>query len=154
MSLAPHYSPRKDRYKTGKAREGSTFCFPRQSADARLRYPLEVFDTVRAVWPAAKPLAVALNADDWARGGLRLPDAVEIASQLRAHGCDLLLVQAGQTTHASQPNYDFETLASYADVLRNESGLPVLATPYVTTANQANTLLAGGRCDLCVVWGR
>jgi anthraniloyl-CoA monooxygenase len=120
----------------------------------RLRYPLDVLAAVRAAWPSTKPLAVALNANDWARGGLRLPDAVAVATALREHGCDLLLVQAGHTTHASRPNYDFETLASYADVLRNEANLPVLATPYITTANQANTLLAGGRADLCLVWGR
>jgi anthraniloyl-CoA monooxygenase len=123
-------------------------------ATRRLRFPLQVLDAVRAVWPAAKPLAVALNADDWARGGLRVSDAVAIAAALRAHGCDLLMAQAGQTTHASHPSYDVETLASYADVLRNETGLPVLATPYITTTNQANTLLAGGRCDACVMWGR
>ena len=118
----------------------------------RLRYPLEVFDDARAAWPAGKPLGVVLNATDWQRGGLELTDAVAIAVVLRARGCDLLVVQAGQTTPAARATYDFETLAGYADVLRNESGLPTIATAYTTTTNQANTLLAGGRCDVCVMW--
>jgi anthraniloyl-CoA monooxygenase len=120
----------------------------------RLRFPLETLAAARDSWPTERPLGVALNADDWARGGLRLSDAVASARALREAGCDLLLVQAGQTVAESRPSYDFETLANYADVLRNESGLPVIATPYITTTNQANTLLAGGRADLCVVWGR
>ena len=81
-------------------------------AERRLRFPLDVLAATRAVWPTSQPLAVALNADDWARGGLRLPEAVVIARSLREHGCDLLIVQAGQTTYTSQPNFDFETLRS------------------------------------------
>ena len=114
----------------------------------RLRYPLQILDAVRNVWPADSPLLVTIPATDWQRGGLRLPDAVEIASSLKQHGCDLVTVHAGQTTPDAQPRYDFETLAGYADIIRNESGIPTMSTAYMTTSNQANTLLAGGRCDL------
>ncbi|HEX5501988.1 MAG TPA: FAD-dependent monooxygenase, partial [Thermomicrobiales bacterium] len=63
----------------------------------RLRFPLEVLDRVRAAWPADRPLAVALNASDWARGGLTLAGAVAIARAFKEHGCDLVAVYAGQT---------------------------------------------------------
>ena len=116
----------------------------------RLRFPLAILDAVRTVWPAEKPLAVALSAMDWAKGGNDLADAVAIARALKEHGCDLIAVHAGQTTLASQPVYDFEAFASYSDIIRNEAGIPTLATAYTTTTGQANTLLAAGRADLCL----
>jgi len=114
----------------------------------RMRFPLRVLDAVRAVWPADRPLLVAIPATDWQRGGLRTTDGIEIAKAVYAHGCDLVTVHAGQTTPEAQPRYDFETLAGYADLIRNEAGVPTMSTAYMTTSNQANTLLAGGRCDL------
>jgi anthraniloyl-CoA monooxygenase len=116
----------------------------------RLRFPLAILDAVRAVWPAEKPLAVALSATDRTKGGNDLPDAVAIARALKEHGCDLIAVHAGQTTLASQPVYDFEAFAGYSDAIRNEADIPTLATAYTTTTGQANTLLAAGRADLCL----
>ncbi|MHB8645680.1 MAG: oxidoreductase [Thermomicrobiales bacterium] len=116
----------------------------------RLRFPLALFDAVRAVWPTEKPLAVAFSATDWAKGGNELAAAVAIAHALKKHGCDLIAVHAGQTTINAQPTYDYEAFASYSDVIRNEAGIPTLATAYTTTTGQANTLLAAGRADLCV----
>jgi anthraniloyl-CoA monooxygenase len=116
----------------------------------RMRFPLEIFDAVRGAWPAERPLAVALNADDCAPGGLELADAAAIARTLRQRGCDLIAIYAGQTTIRSQPSYDAGALAQYSDVLRNEARLPTIATGYMTTNDQINTLLAGGRADLCL----
>jgi anthraniloyl-CoA monooxygenase len=116
----------------------------------RLRFPLAVFDAVRAVWPAEKPLAVALSATDWAKGGNDVTDAVAIARVLKEHGCDLIAAHAGQTTIAAHPVYDFEAFAGYSDSIRNEAGIPTLATAYTTTTGQANTLLTAGRADLCL----
>ena len=64
--------------------------------------------------------------------------------------CDLVAVYAGQTTIRSQPSYDAGVLAQYSDVLRNEARIPTVATGYMTTSDQANTLLAGGRADVCL----
>ena len=91
----------------------------------RMGYPLQVLDAVRSVWPEERPLVVAISASDWQRGGLRLADGIEIARELRQHGCDLVAVSAGQTTPNAQPRYDFETLAGYADIVRNEAGVPI-----------------------------
>jgi anthraniloyl-CoA monooxygenase len=122
--------------------------------DNRMRFPLEVFDAVRAAWPHSKPLAVALSASDWARGGYDLSEAVRIAHALRERGCDLITVLAGQTVPNERPDYSFDTLAHYADVIRNEARIATIATAYMVTSDPANTLLAGGRCDLCVVRDR
>ncbi len=63
----------------------------------RMRFPLEVFDAVRAAWPVTRPLAVALNVTDGVAGGLTVDDGVTIARELKNHGCDLITVMAGQT---------------------------------------------------------
>jgi anthraniloyl-CoA monooxygenase len=121
-----------------------------ETVEQRTRFPLEVFDAVRAAWPAEKPLAVALNGDDCAPGGIELADAVRIACILKERRCDLVAVYAGQTTIYSQPSYDASALAQYSDVLRNEARIPTVATGYMTIGDQVNTLLVGGRADLCL----
>ncbi|HUG16299.1 MAG TPA: FAD-dependent monooxygenase [Thermomicrobiales bacterium] len=123
------------------------------SLENRLRFPLSVLDAVRAVWPDDRPLAVALTASDQARGGARLSDAVAVVGALRDHGCDLITVHSGQTVYADRPNYDFDTAAHHSDIIRNEARIPTLTTAFITTTNPANTLLAGGRCDLCLLRG-
>jgi anthraniloyl-CoA monooxygenase len=119
--------------------------------DKRLRFPLEVFDAVRATWPEEKPLGVMLNIDDCARGGLTPDDAVAIAHELAAHGCDLVIPAAGQTTPTGHPAYGRGFLTRYAERVRNEVGVPVLVSGYLTTTNDVNTVLAGGRADLCLM---
>jgi len=121
------------------------------SSDKRMRFPLEVFDAVRAAWPADKPLGVALNVDDCAKGGIALGEAVEIGRILRKHGCDLLEVLIGQTIPHDSASYGPGFLTSYADVIRQEVGLPVLVGGYLTTSGEVNTILAGGRADLCLM---
>jgi anthraniloyl-CoA monooxygenase len=69
---------------------------------------------------------------------------------LRDHGCDLIAVHAGQVTHREQYDYDPASLARLSDVIRNEAGVPTMATGYMDTSNMPNTLLASGRADLCV----
>ncbi|MGH2808139.1 MAG: FAD-dependent monooxygenase [Actinomycetota bacterium] len=117
----------------------------------RLRYPLEVFDAVRAAWPSERPLGVALSGSDWARGGSSLQDAVAIAHTLKEHGCDVIRVVAGQTTAAMRPRYDPYFLTHYAERIRNQVKIPTLATGDITTIDRVNTLVAGGRADLCLL---
>jgi anthraniloyl-CoA monooxygenase len=115
----------------------------------RLRFPLEVFDAVRAVWPEQKPLAVALTITDSARGGLSIADGVAIARALKTHGCDLLTILAGQTVPETEMPYRRGFLTPLSDRVRNEVDIPTLVGGYLTTSNQINTILAGGRADLC-----
>jgi anthraniloyl-CoA monooxygenase len=121
------------------------------SAEARRRFPLEVVGRVRAVWPEGRGLVVAINATDWTRGGAAPEEAVALASALREAGCDLVEVCAGQTTGGSSERYDPFNLKSYADRIRNEARIPTLATPYVTSMDDVNTILDSGRADLCVL---
>jgi anthraniloyl-CoA monooxygenase len=117
----------------------------------RLRFPLEVFDAVREVWPREKPLGIVHNADDCAPGGLTVEDAIAIARELKVHGCELIQPLAGQTIPEGTPVYGRGFLTRYSDRIRNEAGIATLVGGYLTTMDQVNTVLAGGRADLCIL---
>jgi len=117
----------------------------------RMRFPLEVFDAVRVAWPAAKPISVRISAVDWAPGGLESPDAVEVACALRAHGCDILDVSAGQTVADQRPVYGRLFQTPFADRIRHEAGMPVMTVGNISSYTDVNTILAAGRADLCVL---
>jgi anthraniloyl-CoA monooxygenase len=123
------------------------------SLENRLRFPLAVLSALRSAWPEQKPLAVALNVTDGGRGhgGLLLEEGIEIALRLKEQGCDLVTVLAGQTKPEIELPYGRGFLTPLSDVVRNEAGIATLVTGYLTSANQINTILAGGRGDLCLV---
>jgi anthraniloyl-CoA monooxygenase len=117
----------------------------------RLRFPLEVFDAVRAVWPADRPMAVRISATDWIAGGLCGQDSVEIAKIFKAHGCDLIDVSTGQTDPASKPVYGRMYQTVFSEQIRNEAGIATMAVGAITSADQVNTIVASGRADLCAL---
>jgi anthraniloyl-CoA monooxygenase len=123
------------------------------SLDNRLRYPLEVFDAMRAVWPAHKPMSVRISATDWKEGGITGDDAVLIAQAFAEHGCDLIDVSTGQTVHDAAPIYGRMFQTPFAEQIRNEATLRTMCVGNITSADQVNTILAAGRADL-VALGR
>jgi anthraniloyl-CoA monooxygenase len=115
----------------------------------RMRYPLEVFDAVRAAWPANKPMSVRISATDWVEdGGLSIDDAITVARLLAAHGCDIIDVSAGQTTILAQPVYGRMFQTPFAEAIRADVRVPTIAVGNITTADQVNTIVAAGRADL------
>jgi anthraniloyl-CoA monooxygenase len=119
--------------------------------ERRLRFPLRVVDAVRAAWPGDRPLWAAVTVTDWAPGGLEPEEAVAVARELAAHGCDLLQVTAGQTTAAGRPDYGRLHLVGWSDLIRNQAGVPTMVGGNLTTADEVNTVLAAGRADLCLL---
>jgi anthraniloyl-CoA monooxygenase len=117
----------------------------------RMRFPLEIFGAVRAAWPEGKPLSVALSATDHVKGGSQVEDAVAFAIALKERGCDLVEVLAGQTVPHGEPPYGRGFLTHYSDRIRNEAGVPTMVGGHITTSNEANTILAAGRADLCIL---
>jgi anthraniloyl-CoA monooxygenase len=117
----------------------------------RMRFPLEVFSAVAAAWPDERPLCACLTADDWVAGGTTMADAVAVARELKARGCDLIHLVAGQTVARSRGSYRPHFLSGYAEWLRNDVGMPVMIRGRITSADEANTVLAGGRADLCIL---
>jgi anthraniloyl-CoA monooxygenase len=117
----------------------------------RLRFPLEVFDAVRAVWPAAKPMSVRLSATDWAEGGLPPAEAVEVARALRAHGCDIVDVSAGNTVAEQAPRYGRLFQTPFSDLIRHGADIPTMTVGAIASHADVNSILAAGRADLCVL---
>jgi anthraniloyl-CoA monooxygenase len=117
----------------------------------RLRFPLEVFDACRELWPADKPMSVRLSATDWIPGGITGEDAVEISRAFKAHGCDLVDVSTGQTDPASRPVYGRMYQLTFAEQIRNDVGIATMAVGAITTPDQVNTIVASGRADLCAL---
>jgi anthraniloyl-CoA monooxygenase len=117
---------------------------------ARMRFPLEVLDAVREGWSGL--LAVRLNVVDGTRHGLKLGEGIAIARELAAHGCELVHVVAGQTV-PEEPQADYRRgfLTPLADRVRAESRVPTLVGGYLTTPDEANTILGAGRADLCLL---
>ena len=118
------------------------------SLENRLRYPLEVFCAMRAAWPAGKPMSVRISATDWADGGTTDADSLAIAQAFRDAGADLIDVSTGQTTADAAPQYGRMFQLPWADMIRNEASIATMCVGSITTADQANTILAAGRADL------
>jgi anthraniloyl-CoA monooxygenase len=119
----------------------------------RLRFPLEVFEAMRAAWPAHKPMSVRISATDWAEGGITGDDAVEIARAFGQVGVDLVDVSTGQTVRDAEPIYGRMFQTPFSDQVRNEARVATMCVGNITTSDQVNTILAAGRADL-VALGR
>ncbi len=120
----------------------------------RLRFPLEVFEVVRAAWPGEKPLAVRVSATDWlpAGEGITLDETVEIARSLQARGLDLIDVSSAGNTPDSPVEYGRMYQVPFAERIRYEvPGLAVMAVGGIQGADHANTILAAERADLCAL---
>jgi anthraniloyl-CoA monooxygenase len=123
------------------------------SLQNRLRFPLEVFEAIRAAWPSHKPMSVRISATDWADGGITGDDAVAIARAFAEAGVDLVDVSTGQTVRDAQPIYGRMFQTPFSDQVRNEARVATMCVGNITTADQVNTILAAGRADL-VALGR
>ncbi len=119
--------------------------------DNRLCYPLAVFDAVRAVWPAARPISVKISATDWADGGVTPEESVEFARRLKAHGCDLVTVSTGQTVAHQHPAYGRLYQTPFSDRIRHEAGIATMTVGAVASYADVNSILAAGRADLCAL---
>ncbi|MDX3115041.1 bifunctional salicylyl-CoA 5-hydroxylase/oxidoreductase [Streptomyces scabiei] len=121
------------------------------SLTERLRFPLEVFDAVREAWPAERPTTVRISATDWAPGGTTAEDAVEIARAFAAHGVDAIDVSTGQVVSDEHVEYGRSYQTPFADRIRHEVGLPVIAVGAISSWDDVNSLVLAGRTDLCAL---
>jgi len=117
----------------------------------RLRFPLEVFGAMRAVWPDERPMSVRLSATDWVNDGLTEADAVAIARAFADAGADLIDVSAGSTTPDARPVYGRMFQTPYSDLIRNEAGVATMAVGNIYEPDHVNSILVAGRADLCAL---
>ncbi|WP_336658811.1 bifunctional salicylyl-CoA 5-hydroxylase/oxidoreductase [Leucobacter sp. USHLN153] len=125
------------------------------SLENRLRYPLEVFDAVRAALPEETPLIVRLSAHDWVPGGNTDDDAVEIAAAFISRGADAIDVSSGQVAKHEKPLFGRSYQTPFADKIRNRvaerAGVPVIAVGAISSYDDVNSLLIAGRCDFVAI---
>jgi len=117
----------------------------------RLRYPLEVFTAMRAVWPADRPMSVRISAHDWVPGGTTPEDAVAIAEAFKAAGADLIDVSSGQVSKREKPVYGRMWQTPFSESVRNRAGIATIAVGAISEADHVNSIIAAGRADLCAV---
>jgi len=120
------------------------------SLENRLRFPLEIYHAVRAVWPDALPISVRISASDWVGDeGITPADAVGIARALGEAGVDIINVSAGQTSIRAQPVYGRMFQTPFSDQIRNETGIATMAVGNIYEPDHVNSILMAGRADLC-----
>ncbi|MGP0222124.1 bifunctional salicylyl-CoA 5-hydroxylase/oxidoreductase [Paenarthrobacter sp. NCHU4564] len=122
------------------------------SLENRLRFPLEVFDAVRAAWPANKPVTVRISATDWIDGGNTSDDSVAIAKAFVEHGAAGLDVSTGQVANEEKPAFGRSYQTPFADRIRQEvaapAGVAVIAVGAISSYDDVNSILLAGRADL------
>ncbi|HET7426459.1 MAG TPA: NADH:flavin oxidoreductase/NADH oxidase [Gemmatimonadales bacterium] len=118
------------------------------SLDRRLRFPLEVFDAVRAVVPTDMPVGVRVSATDWVEGGWDLEQTIAFAEALRSRGADWITASSGGISPLQQialgPGYQ----VPFAEAIRGRSGLATIAVGLITEPKHAEAIVAGGQADM------
>ena len=121
------------------------------SIENRMRFPLQVFSAMRAVWPEERPMSVRVSASDWKEGGLSEEDLFKISEAFNAAGCDLIDVSAGQTVPDQKPIYGRMFQAQFSEAVRNVPKIATMAVGAITEAAQVNTILHTRRADLVAI---
>lgn len=121
------------------------------SLENRMRFPLEVFDAMRAVWPDDKPLGIRISAIDWVEGGTSLDDTIAFSKALEAHGCDYIDITSGGVDHRQKitagPGYQ----VGFASAVKKAIGIPVMAVGMITEPEQAEKIVGNGDADFVML---
>lgn len=114
----------------------------------RMRFPLEVFEAVRAVTPSTASLGIRISATDWADGGWTPEESVEYGKALKALGCDFIDVSSGGVAHQQKiplgPKYQVPLAAQ----IKKGTGLPTMAVGLITEAKEAEEIIVNGEADM------
>ena len=117
------------------------------TADKRRRFPLEVFEAVRRMWPAEKALGMRLSAVEWVEGGVTIEDTIETARQLKALGCDFVDVSSGGNAPGQKITLGPGYHVPFSARVRREAGIKTWAVGLITEPEQAEKIIASGEAD-------
>lgn len=123
------------------------------SIENRLRYPLEVFNAMRAAFSSDKPMSVRISATDWAENGITEADVIVIAKAFKQAGAAIINVSTGNTVAGQKPMMGRMWQTPFSDMVRHEANVPTITAGYIQDIDQINTILLNGRADL-VALGR
>ncbi len=113
----------------------------------RMRFPLEVFDAVRAAFPSERPVWARISATDWVQGGWDIEGTVALSQALKARGCAAVHVTSGGLSPAQAIRLGPGYQVPYAQRVRSEAGLPTIAVGLITEPEQAEAIIAKGEAD-------
>jgi NADPH2 dehydrogenase len=118
------------------------------SLQNRMRYPLEVFDAIRAAFPEQKPIGVKVSATDWVEGGWDLAQTIEFAKELKKRGVDWIDASSGGVSPLQKiplaPGYQ----VPFAQGIKAATGVTTMAVGLITQANHAEDIVASGKADM------
>ncbi len=114
----------------------------------RLKFPLEVFQAMREVFNADKPMSVRLSAADWTQNGISPEDVITIAKAFKDAGADIINVSTGNTVVNQKPHIGRMWQTPFSDMVRNQAHVPTITTGFIQDIDQINTILLNGRADL------
>ena len=117
------------------------------TAEKRRRFPLEVFEAVRRIWPAEKALGVRLSAIEWVEGGITIEDSIETARQFKALGCDFVDVSSGGNAPGQKLSVGPGYQVPFSARIRKEAGIKTWAVGLITEPEQAEKIIAAGEAD-------
>jgi 2,4-dienoyl-CoA reductase-like NADH-dependent reductase (Old Yellow Enzyme family) len=123
------------------------------SLENRVRFPLEVFDTVRDAFPANLPVWMRVSATDWVPGGWDIEGTVALSKALKSRGCAAIHVSTGGVSPAQAIKLGPSYQVPYAQRIKAEAGLPTIAVGLITEPEQAEAIIANGEAD-AVALGR
>jgi NADPH2 dehydrogenase len=114
----------------------------------RMRFPLEVFEAIRAVFPAEKPVGIKVSATDWIEGGWDLAQTIEFARELKKRGIDWVDCSSGGVSPHQKiplgPGYQ----VPFAEAIRKQASVQTIAVGLITQAKQAEEIVASGKADM------
>ena len=118
------------------------------SLENRMRFPLEVFDAVRAAFPADKPVTMRVSGTDWMEGGWDIAGTIAFAQELERRGCGAIHVSSGALDERQQipvgPSYQ----VPLARAVKQAVSIPVIAVGLITGFEQAEAIVATGDADM------
>ncbi len=117
----------------------------------RMRFPLELFDAVRAVWPEEKPLGIRISATDWADGGWDLEESTAFVAAAKTRGCDFVDVSSGGLVAHQQISVGPGYQVPFAAHIKRETGVPTMIVGMIDDPRQAETILRSGQADFVVL---
>jgi 2,4-dienoyl-CoA reductase-like NADH-dependent reductase (Old Yellow Enzyme family) len=113
-----------------------------------MRFPLEVFDAVRAAFPAERSVTMRVSATDWAAGGCDIDSTVALVRELERHGCDAIHVSSGGLTPLQQPPMGPSYQVPLARAVKEATSMAVVAVGLITEFEQAEAIVSTGDADL------
>lgn len=118
------------------------------SLENRLRFPLAVFDAVRAAVPASMPVGVRISGTDWVEGGWDIGQSVALGLALRERGCAFVHMTSGGVSPLQKIPLGQNYQVPLAERMRSETGLPTMAVGLITEPQQAEAIIREGRADM------